>query len=107
LKDTSKPPSVSLSNVRFGQFDERGKLSINQQEAQKIFLKFKALYINRVHFLGTQKREIEVDVDCTFKPQVSKTSRHLAEAHRQKIFEMHPENHTQDAAIVEILLNPN
>lgn len=72
-KDISKMQNLNLGG-KFGEFDERGKFMINTQEAQKIFVKFKLFYINRMHHIGNEKRDASIEPDITFKPQVNKNS---------------------------------
>lgn len=54
--------------------DAQGVLRLSPTETNKIFVKFKPLYVNRVHFLGQFKRVKHVDTSCTFKPQLSRTT---------------------------------
>jgi len=89
-KENTKTNSSNVGS-KFGEFDERGKFLINCGESQKIFVKFKLFYINRMHHIGNEKRDASIEPDITFKPQVNKNSIQLAEAKRKRIIQKEEE----------------
>eukprot|EP00347_Sterkiella_histriomuscorum_P013308 403365213 len=77
-------------------FDQNGILRLNQQECSKLFVKFKPLYINRIQFQGQFKRVKQQENHCTFKPQISQTSEHLAIQRRMRILSETRQTEDQD-----------
>ena len=66
-------------------FDANGVLVVSHQDVKKVFLKFKPLYINRMQHVGQTKRVTNYDDNCTFRPQLSRTSEWLAQQKRRKM----------------------
>ena len=80
--------SQEVNLEKMGEFDEDGKFKIRQRDQRKVGVHFKNLYINRVQYIGQQKKFSKVYVDTSTKlqnkPQISQRSQELAMKNRKK-----------------------
>jgi len=67
-KDEARNTEQNSQGYSMGVFDEEGIFRITKSETNKIFIRFKPLYINRMQHLGQFKRIKNYESSCTFKP---------------------------------------
>ncbi len=86
------------------QFDVDGNIDIPISQETSVFIKYKPLYVNRIQHVGAAKKRVLHEDQCSFKPQLSKTTELLAQEKRKKM--LSGQNQEAPCDIVSILLDP-
>jgi hypothetical protein len=57
FKARAQSPRSEQGQSNIGNFDPIGTFSVNGNESRRLFVKFKPMYVNRMHFIGRARKE--------------------------------------------------